>query len=69
MDAREIIDRYRRGVAFECGCNERGMHPAVERALLTGVLNPSALELCPVHRKPMVDAITGIDSTEPVVFA
>lgn len=72
MDAREIIDRYRNGIAFACGCTERGMHPAVERALLTGALSPGALELCPVHRKPMAitDPVTGgVAPGEPAVFA
>lgn len=54
MDVQEVIRRYNRGVTFECGCTEQGLHPAIERKLLAGVLHPRTLEECPAHRLPMV---------------
>jgi hypothetical protein len=57
MDSREMIRRYEAGVVFECGCEERGLHPAIERQLLNGNLSPNELLRCPVHRKAMREAV------------
>lgn len=54
MNVQEVISKYSRGVTFECGCTEQGLHAAIERKLLAGVLNPRELEVCPAHRLPMV---------------
>lgn len=54
MDAYEVMSRYERGVSFECGCVEQGLHPAVRQALLAGRLDPHDLMRCPVHKEPWI---------------
>ncbi len=56
MDAKALVELYARGVRFECGCEEKGLHPAVERALLDGSVSTTELLYCPVHWAPMVGA-------------
>jgi hypothetical protein len=51
----EIIRRYEEGVRFECGCEERGLHPAIVRALDEGRVGATDLMRCPVHRQPMAE--------------
>jgi hypothetical protein len=55
METRELIRRYESGARFECGCEEQGLHPAVERALLDGRLKPADLMSCPVHKKRLIE--------------
>ncbi len=69
MDAKELIKLYDEGVRFECGCQEKGLHPAVERALLDGSVGMVELLYCPVHWAPMIGAPQQpLPKIEPVIF-
>lgn len=56
MDAKQLVALYAQGVRFECGCEEKGLHPSIERALLDGSVSTAELLYCPVHWAPMVGA-------------
>ena len=63
MTAGEIIRLYDAGVRFACGCEERGLHPAVQRALLDGRVSVSGLLKCPTHRQPL-ESSSGLIAAE-----
>lgn len=67
MEVAEIIRRYDAGVRFRCGCQERELHPAIQRALLAGWIRPADLTRCPVHREPIEPAepAVGLQVTTP----
>lgn len=56
MDVRELLARFEAGVRYACGCEERGLHPAVVRGLETGAVPASSLLRCPQHGARLVDA-------------
>lgn len=69
MDARDLIRMYEQGVRFECGCQERGLHPSIERALLDGSISTAELLYCPVHWAPMIGAPREpMPRVDPLVF-
>lgn len=53
MEAVELIGLYERGARFACGCEERGLHASVQRALLEGRVPVSGLLKCPTHGQPL----------------
>ena len=57
MDVRELLARFESGVRYACGCEERGLHPAVVRGLETGAVPASSLLRCPQHGMRLVDAV------------
>jgi hypothetical protein len=69
MDARELARLYDEGVRFECGCEEKGLHPSVRKALLDGSVSTVELLYCPVHWAPMVGAPQEpLPHVDPLVF-
>lgn len=58
MDALELVRLYDEGVSFECGCQEKGLHPSVRKALLDGSVSQVELLYCPVHWAPMVGTLS-----------
>ena len=56
MDANELVRMYDEGVRFECGCEEKGLHPSICKALFDGSVSTAELLYCPVHWAPMVGA-------------
>lgn len=53
-----IIQWYRNGVSFACGCREDWLHAAVIRALRAGKLPVGALYRCPLHGARLVELQT-----------
>ena len=53
MNVSEIIRHFEDGVRYECGCEERGLHPAIIAALEEGRVRAAGLLRCPVHRLPL----------------
>jgi hypothetical protein len=58
INLHEILQRYDNGVRFGCGCEERGLHPALRRALLEGRVRADGLLRCPVHHAPLTEDAT-----------
>ncbi len=56
MEAKELARMYDEGVRFECGCEEKGLHPSIRKALFDGSVSTAELLSCPVHWAPMIGA-------------
>ena len=54
MNVQQLIAQFEAGVRYACGCEERGLHPAVVRALESGQVPAAALMQCPSHHTPML---------------
>jgi hypothetical protein len=54
MNVQQLIAQFEAGVRYACGCEERGLHPAIVKALETGAVSMAALLRCPSHLTPML---------------
>ena len=55
MDAKALLARFDAGVRYTCGCEERGLHPAVVRGIESGAVPVSSLLRCAEHGAPIVE--------------
>ena len=55
MDVQQLLARFDEGVCYACGCEEKGLHPAVVKAVIAGTVPVNELMRCPLHAAPLLE--------------